>query len=217
MRRSCPFSAADCDIWRWELRQIVRSIAESVTGCRDWGATLPALQACACNHSGTCPVGVTDRIKIGYGARAGLAFSLSRWRSWFTVWMKDLHRGHPLPHAGQQPAGAGAEWAAHHAATPLARGTRASVAGSPLRTAASSGSAGHAMALTGRMRRSWVSRTSLASRSRSTRRWRRVPSAPGRQNRRAPSGVPASSRSSSHRYRRGASAARRWPALSSGY
>ncbi len=53
MGQSCPFSAADCDIWRWELRQIVRSIAESVTGCRDWDATLPALQACAFDHSAT--------------------------------------------------------------------------------------------------------------------------------------------------------------------
>ena len=55
MRQSCPFSAADYDKWRWELRQIVRSIAESVAWRRDLGPTFPALQACAFNHSATCP------------------------------------------------------------------------------------------------------------------------------------------------------------------
>jgi hypothetical protein len=55
MQESCLFRTADCDIWRWELQQIVRSIAENVTWCRDFDATRPALQACAFNHSASWP------------------------------------------------------------------------------------------------------------------------------------------------------------------
>ncbi len=78
MGQSRPFSAADYDIWRWELRQIVRSIAEGVTGCRDWDATLPALQACAFNHSATdADIETGGRGGEGCGQHTGIVSRLA--------------------------------------------------------------------------------------------------------------------------------------------